>query len=101
MMFYFKNQRSLQKIQKPAAALVEVKICPFSSTFLKSVSWDSLFKAGYTSHSRVFFLPNRENVAENYAHGMYFFTMRLSIALHAIVNSVRSERLGNALEWLQ
>ncbi len=38
-----KNQRSLWKIQKPAAALVKAKICPFSSTFLKFISWDSPF----------------------------------------------------------
>jgi hypothetical protein len=33
-----KNQRCLQKIQKPAAALVKAKIIQFSSTFSKSIS---------------------------------------------------------------
>jgi hypothetical protein len=33
-----KNQRSLRKIQKPAAALNKARICPFSSTFFKSIS---------------------------------------------------------------
>ncbi len=39
-----KNQRWVQKIQKPAAALIKAKICHFSSTFLKSISWDSPFQ---------------------------------------------------------
>ncbi len=42
-----KNQSSLQKIQKPAAALIKTKICPFSTKFLKSISWDSPFKQGF------------------------------------------------------
>ncbi len=42
-----KNQRSLRKIQTPAAALNKAKICPFSSTFLKSISWDSPFKNSF------------------------------------------------------
>ncbi len=39
-----KNQSSLRKIKKPAGALIKAKICPFSTTFLKSISWDSPFK---------------------------------------------------------
>jgi hypothetical protein len=39
-----KNQSSLRKIEKPAAALIKAKICPFSTTFLKSISQDSPFK---------------------------------------------------------
>jgi hypothetical protein len=38
------NQKWVRKIQKPAAALIKAKICHFSSTFLKSISWDSPFK---------------------------------------------------------
>ncbi len=32
-------------MQKPAVALIKAKICPFSTTFLKSISWDSPFKS--------------------------------------------------------
>jgi len=44
--FYFistKNQRCIRKIQKPAAGLIKAKICQFSSTFSKSIPWDSPF----------------------------------------------------------
>ncbi len=46
-----KNQRFLRKIQKPAAELIKAYICQFSSTLLKSISWDSPFKQSSGQHT--------------------------------------------------
>jgi hypothetical protein len=62
-----KNKRSLRKIQKPAAAHNKAKICPFSSTFLKSISWDSPFNMNIVSYYPL-----------NFTYGLWTRTWRWS-----------------------